>query len=354
MRFPLLSLITIMAINLLSRDAWGQSAVVLPSCGTSATHFTLSVGGAPTPSCPNNDCSSGFSIYVDGYRVPGGPGKGLAPCVSGFSTDLRQAILAATNCPGCLAPGDHTVKVTSFAECAPDRMTNGCVQTTFTVVSSTPDPWVNDLQFLNAHDGGDSVVITFNPAGSCGLPDCQAIYLIQSARLRAIVGPDTLCVPITPATYPSLSAAEIAKLQATRTPGCTRIDAGVYEQDPYMNGLDLGADNGAPGRSGPNPAASVAWDLPHISSAVDTVIDEFEVNAYCGAGKSRGRYLGKTFWIYRVPPGAPGVPMRHPRLGPDLAGPTPEFAKADSLWRKERGFKLPKPSPPSKSGVPCQ
>jgi len=123
------------------------------------------------------------------------------------------------------------------------------------------------------------------------------------------------------------------------------------ETDPYMNGLDP-ADRGSRGRSGSNPAVSLSWDLPRISSGVDTLLDEFEINAYCGGGKNRGRYLGKTFWIYKVTPGG-ATAMRDPRRGPDLGGPTPEFAKADSLWRKERGFSLPRSSPPSKGGIPC-
>ena len=120
-----------------------------------------------------------------------------------------------------------------------------------------------------------------------------------------------------------------------------------------MNGNDQD-DTGNPGRSGSNPATSIASDVPEIVSTIDTVLCEFEVNAYCGKGRSKGRYLGKTFWIYKVNPGQQGVAMRDPRRGPDLGPPTPEFLAADALWRREKGFSSPRPALPSKGGVRCQ
>jgi len=228
------------------------------------------------------------------------------------------------------------------------------VQATFEVMASLPDPWANDVQFLQTPDLRDSVVVTFNPPGSCGLPDCSAIYLIQTVRQRHLLGPDTLCTPLLAQTYPDFSSTDLAKMQGSRTPGCTRIDANPGDVDPYLNGNDE-SDCGTTGRTGTNPAVSVACDIPKIigGTLADTLLDEFEVDAYCSSGKNKGRYLGKTFWIYKATPGTIGAPARDPRRGPDLGPPTSEFLRADSLWREQHGVSQARPFPAAKGGTKC-
>lgn len=332
-----------------------SSISVSPTCGTNQTHFLVSAGGFQTLS-PCDSCTSTIFLEIDGadaYNVSKYPG-----CLSDLGTvDIREL---EDGCHGCyLGPGPHTVRARTASDCIrPDGTVEnpdwGCVEATYTVTDSAADPWANDLQFLTDIHGGDSVVVIFDP-DKCELPDCQAVYLIQTSRLRAISGLDTTCVPITKDAFRGYGEDELEKMRETQIADCTRIDAGPFDVDPYFNGPVDHDDTGHLGRNRSNATVSLTWDQPAIATTAipDSVLDEFEVNAYCGTGKNRGRYLGKTFWIYKITP-AGAVALRDPRRGHDLGEPSSSFFTADTLWRRKRGFHFPKPAPPSKGGVPCQ
>lgn len=136
-----------------------QGISVSPNCGTTSTHFILASGGWPTCSC--NPCTGSFEVFVDGASVstvthPAGL------CPSGFSLDM-QDITVGGGCFMCtLLPGEHTVAVRGISECgAPAScLKDGCVQTTFQIVTLNGDPWAIDLQIVTTSAGLDSVVVT--------------------------------------------------------------------------------------------------------------------------------------------------------------------------------------------------
>src|SRR5262245_41682915 len=106
------------------------------------------------------------------------------------------------------------------------------------------------------------------------MPDCKAIYLIQSVRIVAISGTDSVCVPVEQVGYPfAPSGIDSLKSTLTPAPGCTFIDHLPGEFDPYMNGLDK-TDVGQAGRSGSNPAQSTTGDAPYLSvpSGTDAIL----------------------------------------------------------------------------------
>jgi len=329
---------------------------VSPSCGSPQTHFFVSAGGFRTP-CACSDCVPAIYLSVDCcsvYALTQATG-----CLTDAGTfDLQTSPMqCGPYCPSIFTPGVHVATAYVIGDCLmPGGEYEGyyeCVQTTYTVVASVPDPWANGSHLYTDIAGRDSVVITFNPPASCGVADCQAVYLIQSTRLRGIVGSDTLCVPMNTFTYSHVSAAELEKRNATLTSACVRIDADASEADPYMNGDIDGQDIGAHGSSGPTPSPSWTWDSPEATST-DTLLMEFEVDAYCGKGQNRGEFLGKLFWIYKVSPGSVGTAMLDPRRGADLGGPTPEFREAYALWlRVIRGSNPANPRIPSKGGNVC-
>jgi len=187
---------------------------------------------------------------VDGYSVysvGGHPGD----CSAGFIIDLSA--LGCPNCGGINGTGTHSVEVIGGYGCqGGGGEFNSCVTTTYRVVGadSSANPWAHDFRPLTGVGGIDSAVVTFDPTGSCGVPDCSQIYLIQSVRVLAISGSDSACVPIGDMGYP-FGPAGIDSMSATVTPPpeCTFIDEVPGDRDPYMNGSDFN-DNGSSGRSG--------------------------------------------------------------------------------------------------------
>lgn len=295
-------------------------------------------------------CAAEWSVKVDNVGVYGIGGGLLGDCPGSFSVDLTSL-----NCTGChviTAVGVHTVQVTGESLCG---NTFVCLQLQYEVVASCADPWANDVDVDPGQGGLDSVTIRFEPASSCGLPECNEVCLIQSVRFLGIAGDDTSCVSLQDVGFaPGL----VDTLQTTVTPmpQCMSIDWLPGDFDPCLNGRDK-TDRGGRGRIGSNPAPSTTWDKPNLKvpPGKGKLLAEFEVNAYCMAGKSKGRYLGKTFYTYeRTSGAATGTLAKDPRRAPDLGGPTSAFLSADSLYRKEKGFPSKPKAPPATGGIPCQ
>jgi hypothetical protein len=255
-------------------------------------------------------------------------------------------------CNTCsITPGTQVVQVDYDVECAPAFYRHECIVDTFFVslAQVEHDPW--NLADTTSAAGGDSMTVTFTPG--CGTPDCSAILLEQTSRLRVLGSPtDSTCIPVSSRRYP-FSGAEQDKIAQTMTAGCTRVDQWPSDVDPFMNGNDP-SDAGHQGRSGANPAAAYFGDAPDIVAAGDTILVEYEVNAFCYGGTNKGRFLGRTFWIFKVPPGEAGVATVDPRRSGDLGEPSFEFLQADTLFRRQRGLFRQPPESPVKGGRSCQ
>jgi hypothetical protein len=327
-----------------ARPALAIGVTISPTCGSQATHFIVSAGGYRF-TC--NSPPPNWSVDVDGTAV-----YGISAPLSGISFDLKTEA-QAHECGGCFDVGTHTVHV--IVEGSPICSKYECVFATYTVNASLPDPWVDDQHVTLLANGQDSVTITFNPPNGCGVPNCDAIYLVQALRLLQVTGSDSSCVAIDSIGFGFPT--DVLKNTQIPSPSCLWIDDLPGTHDEFMNGLDNGLDTGQAGRSGPNPSPTWAGDAPHfnVPAGADKVIAQFEVNAYCGKGKNRGRYLGKTFWIYERSQGAARGRI-HPdsTRGPDLAGPTSAFQASHALSRRHHSETVePQPQLPSKGGTKC-
>jgi hypothetical protein len=337
----------------------GASMTISPSCGTSTTQFILGAAGFRAGS-PCEDCNTNYSINIDGEAFASFSAP--ADCLPGFSLNITEKVLADCPpvCSDALGLGVHTVTIVANIECSfpTPSPPQECIVGTYTVTGTATDPWVNDLRFAaNATLGHpDTTHVEFSPAGACDVPPCSNVVLEQSIRLLILSGSDTLCAQnVQYNAIPSEVADDMHGLY-TPLPDCTAIDASPRESDPYMNGLDP-LDTGSSGRAGANPKATTTHDEPDMAlsnpTSSDTLLAEFEVNAYCRSGPAKGRFLGKTFWLYKRAAGAKGVLSRDPRRPPDLDQPTSRFLAADALWRQTKGFPKPQPSPPKGGGAQC-
>jgi hypothetical protein len=338
-------------------SARAQGITLNPGCGLNTTHFILSAGGWPT--CSGSNCGNWtLTVNISG---PGGNQDVYIGPHGGFSVDLYYVCNPFTGACATqnLGPGVYTVTVDGYHECG-GCSRYACRQTTLTIVGpgGTSDPWATDQHITTDGDGRRRMNLKFDPAGACDVAPCEQIYLIQSVRTSWLnAAGDTFCLTNSDLnlgyTPEALQRQEDILVPA---PNCRMLDEQPSADDPYRNGKDSGSDEGSAGRQGPNPGPSTTSDAPflNVRSGAAKMLAEFEVDAYCGQGKSKGTWMGKTFWIYEHAAGdLLGSVRRDPRYGADLGPPTSEFLQAFNLFVTERGFNAPEPPSPPKGGIKC-
>jgi hypothetical protein len=176
----------VLLLFLLPGTAHSLSVAISPNCGTTASHFVVSVGGAPgTPyPCPDS-CHIIVRVAIDGVGT-----IYQTDCKSAFSIDLHNVPNRppGEECVACgLSVGQHVVTVTApfNVECTGDTEARPalCASATFEVVGSgeVADPWADDL--TSASRG---MRVAFFSGGACDVPKCDSIQLVQSIRVRGV------------------------------------------------------------------------------------------------------------------------------------------------------------------------
>jgi hypothetical protein len=250
--------------------------------------------------------------------------------------------------------------VTAFIECpGQPESPPECFTLPFEIKAGLDvgNPWGHDQDISIDPDGSQRMHLEFNPANVCDIADCNAIYLIQVARLIGYVGSGSRI--ILPSEFQlAEDVTDRHKIDATMTPQGHFVDQPFFALDPFMNGRDSRTDDGHPGRSGGNPATSTASDPPSLTvlAGLDSLHADFEVDAFCNSGDGRGTWLGRTYWYYRRAQGeAIGTVGQDPaHSGPDRQAADAEFKTAVALFMQERrGLQLVEPLPPKKRSPPC-
>lgn len=322
-------------------EAVAQSVSVSPSCGTNTSHVYLSTSGWSFPA-PCDSCSWDYTVYVDGQSVYG-IGGGAGNCVPEFTIDLHD--LPNGQCANCtLGPGEHTLKVLGFVECSPNYYNQTCVQTNFTVVSSSGngDPWEYGL---SSSSDSQYVYVNFNPCGICDVPACDSILFI------AVIQP--LKEPVDQRyTYAEQGFPNAAARDSQLTQTGFAVDVPPKVDDPYclprFRGVplyDIGFKDGSCG-------AAVCADNPSrgpssYQTGVEKIVLNFEVNAICAAGRGEGQWLGACTFSWERPLDGPD---RFTFGNCSRALPSSNFKAALDLWRSiHRSFEMPS-RPHSTSG----
>lgn len=350
---PLLSLLL---LALSPSAAQCISVVVSPDCGTSASHFIVSVGGLPGPPLPCPDsCHIAVEVAIDGQGT-----FYQTDCRPGFSIDLQNVPdrPPGQECVACgLSPGIHVITATSSnLECTGDTETRPflCIRDSFEVVppNQVTDPWADDLTSTAV-----GMRVAFFPTGACEVPKCDSIQLIQSARARGVkANGDSVSL-----TYTDLKwrpAAERVARDSQLTAARHRIDVRKGDRLPYATIPPF--FNARPGRQGVAADTATFTDAPIINdfnypTGVVRIVLEFEVDAFCASGEGQGHWLGKTFWLFeRDRESSTIVLRRDPERSKDRDLYTTAFKDALDAWSATRSFAIPQlPQPPPHGGAPC-
>jgi hypothetical protein len=349
------ALYPLLLIALSSRTAGAISVAVTPDCGTTDTHFIVSVGGLPgTPlPCPDS-CHVPVQVAIDGNSIF------LIDCQSAFSIDLQDVPdrPPGQECVVCnLGFGEHVVTVTSTnLECTGDTQFRPflCINDAFAILlpGEVADPWADDLTSTST-----GMRVAFFPGSACDVPDCDSLQLIQSIRVRGVKANGD-SVSLSYADLKWRPAAERAARDSQLTVARYRIDVRKIDRIPYVSIPPF--YNARPGRQSAAPDTATFTDAPIINdfnypSGVVRIVLEFEVNAFCAKGEGQGHWIGKTFWLFERDSASSTIVLRRdPQRSKDRDFYTAPFKNALDTWSATRGFSIPQfPHPPPQGGAPC-
>lgn len=206
---------------------------------------------------------------------------------------------------------------------------------------------------LSASTPRPTISIRFEPGSVCGLPDCKRIDLLQVVRFRLSAG----------GIRRDWTSAELRALKrvgpwldSLRIGGYV-VDQNPGASDPFTTGKDPAdqrTGSYGPGRKDCDSVVVAGlYDVPRISlpAVADTVILEFEVNAFCSDGPGQGEWLGRYSWHWIRP--RQGASAVH-AFGGDGGQPLSESLSALAKFNTQQKYTMPlSPEQPQSGGLPC-
>ena len=256
-----------------------------------------------------------------------------------------------------LAAGKHAITAASFnLECSGDTEPRPflCVRDSFEIIGGNQieDPWADDLTTT-----ADGMRVAFFAGGTCDVPECDSLQLIQTVRIRGVKSNGD-SVSLSYADIKWRPAAERASRDSQLTVEGYRIDVRAKDRVPYASIPPF--LRARPGRQGAVADTATFTDAPILNdrnfpAGVVRIVLEFEVNAFCASGGGQGHWLGKTFWLFERDSGATAIVLRRdPERQKDRGPYTSVFKSALEAWSSTRSFSIPQlPQPPTQGGTAC-